>query len=114
MPTTASEPIRPIEFRFECPRCGHGVINPETKKCPACGQRFADPVQNQRSPLLMALGFFLPPVGLVLSAALRERAPQKAMSAAQGAIWSPVLYLLLVPYLAATGFFTPLIQALTK
>jgi ribosomal protein L37E len=106
--------VKPIDFRFECPRCGQGIINPQTKRCVACGQYFADEDDDRRSPWLMALGFFLPPLGLAIFLLLRERLPKKALSAAQGAIWSPLLYLLVVPYLANTGLFTPLIQAFTR
>jgi hypothetical protein len=67
-----------------------------------------------RSPLLTVLGFLLPPLGVGIFLLLRGRLPRKAASAAQGAIWSPLLYFLIVPYLAGSGFFTPLILALTR
>ncbi len=114
MPSPTPNPVQPLDFRFECPRCGHGIVNSEARRCVECGQKLAGADDDRPNPLLMALGFLLPPVGLMVFAALRSRAPRKAMSAAQGAIWSPLLYLLIVPYLAGIGFFTPLIHVLTR
>jgi len=112
-PPSSYETVSPIQFQFECPRCGHGVASAEAKRCAACGQRLGD-AEDGRSALLTALGFLLPPVGLGLFLLLRSKLPRKAACAAQGAIWSPLLYLLIVPYLASVGVFTPLVQALTR
>ena len=76
-----------------CKNCGQEV-DEKAVICPKCGcETGRTSMQEKDAPStgLWILGFLIPIVGLILYLTEKDKNPQKAKSAGQGALWSVII-----------------------